>query len=65
MCSAACSSGKLEQHVNPLLFDGIPEQKRVVRANQNLQLAQLVDRWWYRTKHELRIGGWQGGVKLV
>jgi len=37
----------------------------MVRANQDLQLAKLVRRWWYRPKHEFRIGGPRGGVKLV
>ena len=31
--------GMLEQNVNPVLLDGIHQQKRVVRANQDLQLA--------------------------
>ena len=34
-------------------------------ADQNLQLAQLVSRWWNPTKHDFRIGAGQGGVKLV
>ena len=55
----------LEQHVNPLLFDGLDEQQRVMRSNQDLQLAQLVSRWRYRSKHEFRIGGHREGVKLV
>jgi hypothetical protein len=55
----------LQQHVNPVLLDGIHQQKRVVGANQDLELAELVSRWRDCAKHDPRIGGCQGSVKLV
>jgi hypothetical protein len=51
--------------VNPLLFEGVHEQERMVGANENLQLAQLVSRWWNPPEHDFRIGGGLGTVKLV
>jgi hypothetical protein len=55
----------LQQHVNPVLLDGIHQQKRVVGANQDLELAELVNRWRDCAKHDPRIEGCQGSVKLV
>ena len=55
----------LEQDVNPLLLDGLDQQERMVRANQDLQFAELIGGWWYPAEHEIRIGGRRGGVKLV
>ena len=57
--------GMLEEHMDTLLLHGIDEQERVVCANQNLQLTQLVSRWWYGPEHEFSIGGRRESVKLV
>ena len=55
----------LEKHVESLLFHGVDQEQRMVGSNQDLELTQLICRWWHPPKHEFRIGGRRESVNLA